>query len=223
MCSVDQKDKDVLVKTTFYITYVLLITTGTITLIEAIATKNPQIRHIMNLETCISIVAAFFYSKFIAQISSGQISYRDINITRYSDWFITTPLMLLVLCLVLSFNDKRYLHISTFIWILLMNMGMLISGYLGEVKKIDKRTAQIVGFIFFCVLFGIIWYSFVAGNESFNNLSIYFAFVIVWAIYGVVYMQSEETKNIAYNVLDVIAKCFIGIFFWMYFTKVIVF
>ena len=41
------------------------LTTATITFIEAISTKTPQIRHIMNLETVISVVAAYFYKQFI--------------------------------------------------------------------------------------------------------------------------------------------------------------
>jgi hypothetical protein len=44
----------------FYITYVFLLTTTAITLIEALRSPIPQIRHIMNLETCISIVASYF-------------------------------------------------------------------------------------------------------------------------------------------------------------------
>ena len=54
-----------IVKMTFYITYVLLITTGTITLIEALRNNQPAVRHVMNLETCISIIAGYFYSQFI--------------------------------------------------------------------------------------------------------------------------------------------------------------
>ena len=53
---------------TFYITYVFLITTGTITFIEAMRTKDIKIRNILNLETCISVVAAFFYSKFVENV-----------------------------------------------------------------------------------------------------------------------------------------------------------
>jgi hypothetical protein len=41
----------------FTLTYVLLITTGTVTLIEALRTKIPLVRHIFNLETVISVIA----------------------------------------------------------------------------------------------------------------------------------------------------------------------
>ena len=56
---------DELVKNSFYITYAFLMTTATITLIEALRTKNPKIRNILNLETCISVVAAFYYLRII--------------------------------------------------------------------------------------------------------------------------------------------------------------
>ena len=56
---------DELISNTFYITYAFLMTTATITFIEAIRTKNPKIRNILNLETCISVVAAFYYGQFV--------------------------------------------------------------------------------------------------------------------------------------------------------------
>ena len=114
------------VKFTFYFTYILLLTTGTITLIEALSSKNPRVRHIMNLETCISIVAGYFYSQFVDKVatSNGVIDYKDINTTRYNDWFITTPLMLLALMLALSYN-KQSVHATTYATAVLLNFGML--------------------------------------------------------------------------------------------------
>ena len=99
------------VKMTFYITYVFLLTTGTITFIEAMRTNDSKVRHILNLETCISVVAAFFYSKFVSDIedknkNSKPLNYKDIVVQRYTDWMITTPIMLLVLVLALAYNTK---------------------------------------------------------------------------------------------------------------------
>ena len=56
---------DEMVRNSFYLTYVFLMTTATITFIEAMRTKIEKVRHILNLETCISVVAAFFYSEFM--------------------------------------------------------------------------------------------------------------------------------------------------------------
>ena len=57
--------KEDLIKNTFYITYVFLITTGTITFIESLRTKEEKVPNMLNLETCISMIAAFFYGKFV--------------------------------------------------------------------------------------------------------------------------------------------------------------
>jgi len=78
-----------LIEYSFYLTYAFLMTTGTITFIEALRTKNESVRHILNLETCISVVAAFFYSNFIGKLE--HINYEEINLNRYVDWAITTP------------------------------------------------------------------------------------------------------------------------------------
>ena len=212
------------VKFTFYMTYVLLITTGTITFIEALATPNPLVRHVMNLETCISIIAGYFYSQFTEKVSTGGgvVDYKDINQTRYNDWFITTPLMILALMIALSYNNKQSVHFGTFISAILLNFGMLYSGYLGEKETISKTTGCIVGFVFFAALFGLIYYSFVKGSSKIFNFVLFGIYGVLWGLYGFVYLLDEENKNIIYNILDVSAKCFVGLGLWTYFTKILV-
>jgi hypothetical protein len=46
--------------------------------------------------------------------------------------------------------------------------------------------------------------------------------LVVWSLYGLVYLLGDVYKNIAFNLLDLIAKCFIGIGLWAYFAKIIV-
>lgn len=215
-------------KLTFYITYVMLLTTATITFIEAIRTKIHQVRHIMNLETCISIVAAYFYTNFIAYLAAAEASGKGvdfdyINQMRYTDWFITTPLMLLTLSLVLSYQNNVKLHFSTYMIILLLNFGMIVTGYLGEINTISKMQGLVSGFAFFVALFGFIWMSFLSNNPKIDSVIIFFLFSGLWAIYGFVYLIDKYNKNIAFNILDLIAKCLVGLFFWVYFTKILIF
>ena len=212
------------VKFTFYFTYILLITTGTITLVEALATTNPIVRHVMNLETCISIIAGYFYSQFITKVTtgSGVIDYKSINEMRYNDWVITTPLMRLALMIALSYNNKESVHIGTYISAVLLNFGMLYTGYLGEKNTISKQSGCIFGFIFFVALFALIYFSFVKGSKAFNFM-LFGIYVFIWGLYGFVYLLDEENKNIAYNILDVTAKSFVGLGLWTYFTKILVF
>jgi bacteriorhodopsin len=180
---------------------------------------------VMNIETCISVIAGYFYSQFVSKIeqSNGTINYKDINDTRYNDWFITTPLMILVVMLSLSYTTgHRSVHLGTFIAAILLNFGMLYSGYLGDKGSISKTTGCIIGFLFFIGLFGLIYVNFVRGSNKMFNVMLFGVYLFLWSIYGVVYLLDEENKNIAYNVLDLIAKCFVGLGLWMYFTKILV-
>lgn len=220
--------KERMVRSSFYFTYVMLFTTGTITFIEALRTQSPYIRHVMNVETCISIVAAFFYSLFVERLKTVQpgapLPYDDLVTIRYNDWMLSTPLMLLVLCMVLGNENKRTLHFGVFAMVILLDAGMLISGYLGEMKKIEKKAALLIGFVFFFALYGFVWHYFLQGEKSgFAATMMFYIFVVVWSLYGVIYIMDDDTRNTMYNVLDVIAKCFVGIFLWLYFTQVIKF
>ncbi len=99
-------------------TYIALLTTGTISFIESMRTPVPMIRHIFNLETCISIVAAYFYYLFLEKLKT-RTSWSEITTFRYLDWAITTPMMLLVLCATLGYTIKKNLHFSVFAVVLL--------------------------------------------------------------------------------------------------------
>ena len=206
----------------FYITYVLLLTTATITVIEAIRTQNPVIRHVLNLETCISIVAGYFYSIFVAKLDTQnkQINWSEITQTRYIDWSITTPMMLLTLCIVLGNNVQKTIPFGTFLIIVLFNYLMLYIGYLGEQQQINKIYASIFGFIPFIGMFYLIFSRFVLPKYRLDNYILFTIYVFIWSLYGIVYLLPEEPKNIAMNILDAIAKCFMGLGLWAYYTKI---
>ncbi len=215
------------VKFSFVITYILLLTTATITFIEAIRTKLPHVRHILNLETCISVVAGYFYSVFVSQIENFsnkgvEIDWAEISKTRYIDWSITTPMMLLALCLVLAQNAKKSVTLKVIGSIVLLNYAMLYIGYAGENNMMPKAQSQILGFIPFIIMFSIIFFQFVKSSGSKANYVLYLVYLIVWSLYGIVFMFGEELKNIAMNILDCTSKCMIGLSLWAYYTKIIV-
>ena len=208
-----------LVEYSFYLTYAFLVTTGTITFIEAMRTKNEAIRHILNLETCISIVAAFFYGKFVTEFDKPTIDYKSINLNRYVDWAITTPIMLLVLILAFKYNSTKTTQVkfTDYLIILALNYGMLGSGYMGDLGKIDRLTATILGFLCFGGLYYFL-YNYLRQNKT--NQLLYGIFFVLWSLYGVFYQMEQKSRNIGYNILDLFSKCFVGIYFWASFTKI---
>jgi len=237
--------KNCYVKNSFYFTYIFLLTTGIITFIESLRTSVPQIRHIMNLETCISIVASYFYGLFIKEIETAEkdaklktkstnehnehnenieaiIPIKKINDMRYSDWVITTPLMILVLSLVLSYENKIAIKLSSIVALIVFDYLMLISGYLGEIGTISRASGTIAGYVGFFLLFGTLWNTYMSGSRVTNQSKLVFGiYFVLWTLYGVAYQANESIKMISYNILDLIAKALVGIFFWLYLAKII--
>jgi hypothetical protein len=86
----------------------------------------------------------------------------------------------------------------------------------------EKWGACLFGFIPFIAMFYIIFVRFVGFGARLSSYGLFGFYFVVWSLYGVVYMFNEEAKNIAMNILDLIAKCFIGLGLWAYYTKIIV-
>jgi len=223
----EYKKLDNRVKFSFMITYILLLTTATITFIEAMRTNITHVRHILNLETCISIIAGYFYSIFLTQIEGygkegKSVEWSDISKTRYVDWSITTPLMLLVICLVFASNTNKTVNAMTMLAIVLLNYLMLLIGYLGEVGTLSKIFAMFAGFVPFVVLFYIIYKTFIKPYNNTANNFLFGFYLFIWSLYGIVFMFDEDYKNIFMNILDCISKCFIGLGLWAYYAKILV-
>lgn len=223
----ENKNADFYVRLSFTLTYILLLTTATITFIEALRTNIPRVRHILNLETCISVVAGYFYGVFLSKIDvcekdGKKIDWADITRTRYIDWSITTPIMLLVLCVVLSSHTQKPIHLSTISTIIILNYVMLYIGYLGEIGTIPRFTAMMSGFVPFFTMFYIVYAAFVAPKYMFVNYVMYGVYIVVWALYGILFMFEENIKNIGMNILDCIAKCLIGNGLFLYYSNLIV-
>tara|TARA_Y200000002_G_scaffold382850_1_gene401658 strand:- start:4669 stop:5352 length:684 start_codon:yes stop_codon:yes gene_type:complete len=214
-----------LVKGTFTITYIFLVTTGIVIFIEALRQGVGFISHVMNLETAISVVAAYFYGLFMAEIEKSEslnqpIDWNKMIVYRYIDWSITTPIMLLVLCLYLANNIKLSVKLGTYIIIVVLNYIMLSFGYLGEIGVTDRTTGVIGGFAAFGLMYFIIYQTFMK-KYNFANFILFWFYAIVWSFYGIVYMLDNSYKIPLTNLLDLISKCFVGLGLWAYYTKIL--
>ena len=199
------------------------MTTATVTFIEAMRTNVPNVRHIFNLETCISLIAGYFYSIFVAKINAegSKVNWNEISQIRYVDWSITTPLMLLALCLVLANNIKEPVHLVNMGGIVLLNYLMLFVGYLGETGNISRWISDFLGFGAFFGMFYLIYTRYVKKSSGIDNTALFTMYFTVWSLYGGAYLLEEKNKNIAYNILDMFSKCMIGLGLWVYYTKIV--
>lgn len=214
-----------IIKGTFTITYIFLVTTGIVIFIEALRHGNGFISHIMNLETAISVVAAYFYGLFMNELEQSEklntpVDWNKMVVYRYIDWSITTPIMLLVLMLYMGNNLKIPVKLGTYVIVLLLNYIMLAFGFLGETEVTSRTTGSLGGFAAFGLMFLIIYTTFMKKYNLSNSVLFWF-YAIVWSMYGVMYTLNNSLKIPVTNILDLISKCFVGLGLWAYYTKIL--
>lgn len=208
-----------LLNNSFMITYIVLFGYTAITLIEALRTPCINTRHIMNIETAVSLVAGIVYGTFLDKMKQPNFKLSEIIPMRYMDWMITTPLILLAV--VLFYNTKlNSVDYKCYCIIIILNWLMLLFGYLGECKMISSMNGLLLGFFFFAAMLLYMYYYIIPKGCS---LAVFIIFAVIWTGYGIAYMLKEEEKNIAYNILDIMSKAVFGVVLWMYFGKVLAF
>ena len=130
--------------------------------------------------------------------------------------------MLLTLCIVLSHHIGRKVDLSTIVAVVILNYVMLYIGFLGEINVFSENMASFIGFLQFFGMFYLIYKNYVQPKYSFAGSLLFGIYVVVWGLYGLVYLLPEEYKNISMNILDCIAKCLIGLGLWTYYSHTIV-
>ena len=186
--------------------------------------KHQILIDILTLETVVQFIELAYYAWLIYCFK--QLTY-DITFTRYFDWLLSTPIMLVSTLLFMEYNTKLDQSDSTKTEILQMsdifgnnagviglivvaNFLMLLFGFLGERQLISRFAGFVFGTVAFCYSFYLLHERFV-GLNLVNQYLFWFMFV-VWSLYGVAYLFSYHTKNIAYNFLDIFSKNFYGLF-----------
>jgi len=213
-------------KNLFYNTLVLSvivqIVTGIIEIYSLFTTiKIPLLKQLLVLEVSVQAIEGFFYIWLF-------INFNEVtNVTpkRYIDWAITTPTMLIELILYLIYlqskdngSDVTKLNFfnlllensSNISYVIFLNWLMLIFGYLGEINIIDTLTGVLLGFVPFLIYYFIIYVNY--ASKSKTGWKIFWYFFSFWSLYGAVAVLPYYIKNALYNILDLFAKNFFGLF-----------
>lgn len=178
------------------------------------------LQQVLLMELIVQIVEGIFYVWLALNIAS----VANITPHRYYDWYLTTPTMLVSLCVYLIYlrNEESnietkeslfeiiYRNLNTLIPILFLNFVMLTSGYLTEIKKVSQTSGVLFGFVPFLIYFYLIYENY--AKFSLNGSQIFYYFFIIWFMYGVAALMNYKIKNIMYNILDLFAKNFFGLY-----------
>ena len=213
------------VKNTMLFSLVVQIITGLVSLhgvFIKLDFNDKILSDILLLETIVQIIEFLFY----IWISYSLINIKNLAATRYMDWVITTPTMLLSTIMFMKYKEfkenGKILETIEFLQnnkeniinIFIFNFLMLLCGFVGEIKPYLKYVSTLIGFGFFWKTFEIIYKNYAVKTTSGLNL-FYFMF-FVWGLYGVAALLGDKLKNISYNILDIFSKNFYGLF--LYYT-----
>lgn len=209
---------------TLIFSFIVQIISGLIDIAVLFIKVEPEyiiIKQLLGLEVFVQLIQGTFYLWLVC-------NYKEIhNVTpkRYIDWVITTPLMLISLIIYLIYLKYKETRLNTsklelfkllgensttISYVIYLDWLMLIFGYLGEAKIINTIIGVVLGFIPFLIYFYIIYINYVRQTSSGWKICLYFFFF--WSLYGVAALLPYYIKNTFYNILDLFAKNFFGLF-----------
>mgnify|MGYP006171307179 FL=1 len=218
-------ETNTLVSKTIYFSLVVQIITTIVSLgglFVKIKDNDYVLKEILLLEGVVQIIESCFYIWVIFAIHN----LKSVTPRRYIDWVFSTPIMLTSTIVFMKYQELKDKNLDTsfkmidflkdnksnIFKIFIYNGLMLLCGFLGEAGVIDKRIGITLGFIFFYLSFDLIYKEY--AKKSILGKKLFTFLLVVWGLYGVAAMTDIKTKNISYNILDIISKNFYGLFIY---------
>jgi hypothetical protein len=213
----------------FYITLVISILVQIITGVIEIAAffvKVPTIYSIIRQLLLIELIVQFLEGIFYFWLVYNFTKVLNVTPKRYIDWVITTPTMLITLIIYLIYLNKKVENktneldfftlfkdnSNVIIPVIMLNWLMLLFGYLGEIRTIPVLLGVFLGFIPFLIYYYLIYVNYVTQYQYENGYLLFWYFFFFWSLYGFAAVLPYYVKNSIYNILDLFAKNFFGIF-----------
>lgn len=143
---------------------------------------------------------ALKYSSMLLAIAGAHYSILDVNrpsvdseiLIRYSDWLLTTPLLLLVLTSYYDLPDSISYELVFY------NFVMILFGLAYELT--DNYAFWAVGTFAYFMILKILY------SELPEKGLFYRYFVFGWSLYGVIALMPSKDRLIYFNVLDLYNK-----------------
>jgi bacteriorhodopsin len=203
------------------------MTAGSVILALIGVTMRKEDRHHVYLAMAITLIAATAYFAMLHNLGDIVVGGVTVQLARYADWVITTPLLLISLVSVALPSGKSRAKMSL-LWSLVgLDVYMILTGLFATLVDSNSRWYW---YAFSCVaLLGVVYMLYgtvmkeskkVAGKKI-SQLYMYLALYlsVLWVAYPVVWYytgvgankMSFAAENYAYAVLDLLAKVGFGI------------
>lgn len=140
--------------------------------------------------------------------------------TRYLDWVVSTPIMLLSTGMFFHYRQMRpvldVFRSSNTYFMLGFNWLMLGFGFAMERGALPAGPSLLLGGASLVGSFTFL--ARLMRDDPADAVSVWLFFVVyaVWGLYGVAAAFPSDSKNVAYNGLDVVSKNCFGLFLFVY-------
>ncbi len=196
----------------YEVTFIMMVCITVLTYIRSIQT-NPESKYslALQLSSFVTMIASMHYYLMIQ-------NKNNVHTYRYFDWFFTTPILLIELCLLLDIFDTKFLA-----EIILYNTLMLLIGFAGEVGYLGLMTSTAAGFLPLLLMFWRIKSKVDAeqtdriGSEAgrIRKNTILNTFFGLWSAYGLNNLVTNRmVSNGVFNLLDFLTKGAFGLFIY---------
>ena len=196
----------------YEVTFIMMVCITVLTYIRSIQT-NPESKYslALQLSSFVTMIASMHYYLMIQ-------NKNNVHTYRYFDWFFTTPILLIELCLLLDIFDTQFLA-----EIILYNTLMLLIGFAGEVGYLSLMTSTAAGFLPLLLMFWRIKSKVDAeqtdhiGSEAGRTRknTILNTFFGLWSAYGLNNLVTNRiVSNSLFNLLDFLTKGAFGLFIY---------
>jgi bacteriorhodopsin len=193
-------------------------------LISNIPEKHKILQSILTLELGVQFFELIFYIFVLRSMTITSLP--QMAATRYLDWFITTPTMLLTTILLFKYDEYLEKNIekkldfwdflktdrNNILIIITCNFFMLLFGFLGEIEIIDMKISLLIGFLFFGLTFYFIYVNYAIKSK--NATTLFYYITTIWGTYGIGAIMPIDIKNNMFNILDIFAKNLFGLYLY---------
>ena len=209
-------------KTTEFSLFIQLITgiLSVLGLTIKLDESDQILQQILSLELIVQIIEFGFYFFFVSYFN-----LETLATSRYYDWIFSTPTMLFSMAAYFFYEEQKEKNTLnnnlleftldnkwTLLEIFFFNFCMLAFGFLGETGVIDRYTALVLGTACFARSFYVLYAEF--ADKSIIGKQLFSILFVIWGLYGVAFLTPVVQKNISYNILDIIAKNFFGLYLY---------
>lgn len=188
----------------YEITFIMLVCITALTFMRSIradVTKKASLS--LQLSSFVTMIASMHYYLMIQ-------NKENVHVYRYFDWFFTTPVLLIDLCLLLDIDDPNFV-----LELILYNSIMLGIGFVGELGYLGLLPSTIVGFVPLGIMFARLRSKLMSQNPSKYQIDLLNVFFGLWSLYGVNNLVTNRTiSNTVFNGLDFLTKGAFGLYIY---------